>query len=110
MNRARQTEAMLKALAEPQRVAILRLVRSRELKAGEIASHFRTTRSGISQHLRVLTTAGILSQRRQGTCRLYQLRLEAYGQLKAFLDGFWEQSLARLKSEAEMESKRKRDR
>src|SRR5882757_6842728 len=105
----RQAQSMLKALAEPRRVAILRLVRRRELKAGEIASHFRTTRSGISQHLRVLTDAGLLSERRQGTCRLYRLRADGFGQLRAFLDDFWEKSLRRLKNEAEMET-RKRDR
>lgn len=105
-NSPRQAQSMLRALAEPRRVAILRLVGSRELRAGEISSHFRTTRSGISQHLRVLTNAGLLCERRQGTRRLYRIRDEAFRQLKAFLDTFWDESLARLKSEAEMEARR----
>jgi DNA-binding transcriptional ArsR family regulator len=105
-----QAQSMLRALAEPRRVAILRLVGSGELRAGEISSHFRTTRSGISQHLRVLTDAGLLCERRQGTRRLYRIRDEAFSQLKAFLDSFWNESLARLKSEAEMEARRQRAR
>jgi DNA-binding transcriptional ArsR family regulator len=106
----RQAQSMLSALAEPRRVAILRLVGARELRAGEISKHFRTTRSGISQHLRVLANAGLLCERRQGTSRLYRIRDEAFSQLKDFLDSFWDQSLARLKSEAEMEARRQRGR
>ena len=101
---------ILKALAEPRRVAILTLVRSHELRAGEIARHFRSTRPGISQHLRVLTNAGLLSERRQGTSRLYSLRREGFGELRAFLDSFWEESLSRLKREVESESRKERGR
>ena len=62
---------MLKALAEPQRVAILRLVHEQEMPAGEIAGHFHSTRQAVSQHLRLLTDAGLLELRRDGTKRLY---------------------------------------
>jgi len=96
-----QTRSVLRALAEPRRVAILSLIRKRELRAGQIAENFKTTRSAISQHLRVLTKAGLLSERRRGTSRLYRLRAEGFSQLRALLDTFWEDGLARLKSEAE---------
>ena len=96
---------MLRALAEPQRLTILRLVRSGELRAGDIARHFRTTRSGVSQHLRILTDAGLLSQRRHGTSRLYRIREEGFAQLSAFLNTFWESRLARLKTVAEEDAK-----
>jgi DNA-binding transcriptional ArsR family regulator len=96
-----QTRSVLRALAEPRRVAILSLIRRRELRAGQIAENFKTTRSAISQHLRVLTKAGLLSERRRGTSRLYRLRSEGFAQLRALLDTFWEDGLARLKSEAE---------
>jgi DNA-binding transcriptional ArsR family regulator len=99
---------MLRAIAEPQRLTILRLVRSRELRAGDIARHFRTTRSGISQHLRVLTDAGLLSQRRQGTSRLYRIRNEGFAQLRDFLDTFWDDRLAQLKAAVEEDAKKKR--
>jgi DNA-binding HxlR family transcriptional regulator len=55
MSALKQTQAALRAIAEPRRMSILKLVRTRELRAGEIARHFRTTGSAISQHLRVLT-------------------------------------------------------
>src|SRR6202041_2809404 len=109
MKSSRQMHVILKALAEPRRIAILTLVRSQhELRAGEIARHFRSTRSGISQHLRVLANAGLLSERRQGTSRLYSLRREGFGELRAFLDSFWEESLSRLKREVENEARRER--
>lgn len=100
-------ERALKALAEPQRLTILSLVRSRELRAGDIARHFRTTRSSISQHLRVLSDAGLLSERRQGTTRLYRLRREGFAELRAFLDSFWEDRLARLKTAAEEDARKR---
>jgi DNA-binding transcriptional ArsR family regulator len=65
MSALKQTQAALRAIAEPRRMSILKLVRTRELRAGEIARHFRTTRSAISQHLPVLTRAGLLHERRQ---------------------------------------------
>jgi DNA-binding transcriptional ArsR family regulator len=98
---------MLRALAEPQRLMILRLVRSRELRAGDIARHFKTTRSGISQHLRVLTDAGLLSQRRHGTSRLYRVRREGFAQLRDFLDTFWQDRLGNLKTAAEEIAKKR---
>ena len=98
---ASQTASMLRALAEPRRVAILRLIRRREMPAGQIAENFNTTRSAISQHLRILIKAGLLAERRRGTSRLYRLRLEGFAELRSMLDTFWEDALARLKSEAE---------
>ena len=107
MKNSRQVHRVLKAIAEPRRLAILTLVRSRhELRAGDIAKQFRTTRPGISQHLRVLTGAGLLCERRQGTSRLYSLRREGFGELRAFLDTFWQESLSRLKREVEKEARR----
>jgi DNA-binding transcriptional ArsR family regulator len=105
MKTSGQTRSVLRALAEPRRVAILSLIRRRELRAGQIADNFDTTRSAISQHLRVLTKAGLLSERRHGTSRLYRLRAEGFSQLRALLDTFWEDGLARLKSEAEKDAR-----
>jgi len=101
---------MLRALAEPRRMAILKMIRKRELRAGQIADNFNTTRPAISQHLRVLTEAGLLSQRRRGTSRLYRLRLEGFAKLRSMLDTFWEDALARLKKEAEKQVRRDRRR
>jgi DNA-binding transcriptional ArsR family regulator len=103
-------QAMLRALAEPRRVAILQLVKGRELPSGEIASHFQTTRPAISQHLRVLARAGLLSERRDGTRRLYRIRPEGFEQLRAFLETFWDERLSTLKAVAESEARRGRGR
>jgi len=98
-------QAVLKALAEPRRVAILKLVVGRELPAGEIARRFKTSRPAISQHLRVLTAAGLLVQRRAGTLRLYRARPETMAELRAYLDGFWAEGLTALKREVEAEAR-----
>ncbi len=100
---------VFKALGEPQRIAILRLVHRGELPAGEIASHFKTTRQAISQHLRLLTDAGLLEQRREGTKRLYRVREAAFGDLRTYLDTFWGQGLAALKRRVEGEKGKRRD-
>jgi DNA-binding transcriptional ArsR family regulator len=92
---------MMKALGDPQRIAILRLVHSAELPAGEIANHFRTSRQAVSQSLKVLANAGLIELRQQGTRRLYRIRPEAFADIRSFLDAFWDDRLNRLKSEIE---------
>jgi DNA-binding transcriptional ArsR family regulator len=101
---------VLRAIAEPKRLAILKLVRARELAAGEIASRFHTTRPAISQHLRVLANAGLLSERREGTRRLYKLRPDVFADLRLFFEEFWDDTLADLKREAEREARIRRGR
>ena len=96
-------EAALKAIAAPRRRQILTLVRDGELSAGEIAGHFDVTRPAVSQHLNVLKEAGLVSERRNGTRRLYRARPEGLAQLKAFLEEFWDERLDALKAEAERE-------
>jgi DNA-binding transcriptional ArsR family regulator len=87
------TDEALKAIAEPRRRAILRLVADDELAAGEIAAAFDVTRTAISQHLSVLKNAGLLTERREGTRRLYRARPEGLDGLREFLDGMWAASL-----------------
>lgn len=96
-----KVQEILRALAEPQRVAIVKLVHERELPAGEIAEHFQTTRQTTSQHLRLLTNAGLLTLRREGTKRLYRVNREAFGELRTFVDIFWNDSLLSLKRQVE---------
>ena len=83
------------------------LVRDGELSAGEIASHFEISRPAVSQHLTVLREAGLVDERRNGTRRLYRARPEGLGELKAFLEGFWDERLEALKREAEREERQK---
>jgi DNA-binding transcriptional ArsR family regulator len=94
-------DAALQAIAEPRRRAILQLVSSQELPAGAIASHFAITRPAISQHLRVLEDAGLVTVRREGTRRLYRARPEGLDELRAFFEQLWDDSLARLKDAIE---------
>jgi DNA-binding transcriptional ArsR family regulator len=103
-------EGALKAIAEPRRRQILTLVRDEELSAGEIAGHFDVTRPAVSQHLNVLKEAGLVSERRNGTKRLYRARPEGLDGLKLFLEQFWDDRLVALKREAEREERSKRER
>ena len=102
------TDAVLRALAEPQRRRILTLVRDHELPAGEIADHFDITPQAVSQHLRVLRDAGLLHERRDGTRRLYVIRPEAIEPLRAYLEDLWPTSLQRLKRAVETDKARPR--
>ena len=103
-------EAALKAIAGPRRLQILTLVRDGELSAGEIAAHFDVTRPAVSQHLNILKEAGLVSERRNGTRRLYRARPEGLADLKEFLTEFWDVRLDALKREVEKEEKRKHGR
>ena len=86
-------DEVLRALAEPRRRAILRLVAHDELAAGEIAAAFDVTRPAISQHLTVLKAAGLVTERRDGTRRLYRARPEGLAELRELLDELWASSL-----------------
>jgi DNA-binding transcriptional ArsR family regulator len=98
----------IQAMAEPTRLGILKMVRHREIPAGEIAGKFKgITRPAVSQHLRVLKDAGLVTERREGTRRLYSLRPEGFGPLKALLEDFWDSKLERLKAAAEKQEMRK---
>ena len=93
----------LRAIAEPRRRAILRLVARDELAAGEIAAAFDITRTAVSQHLTVLKNAGLPSERRDGTRRLCRARHEGLAGLREFLDDMWSGALGTARSIAEQE-------
>jgi DNA-binding transcriptional ArsR family regulator len=99
-------DVVLRALADPRRRRILRLVRDGEQPAGAIAGQFDITPQAVSQHLRVLKDAGLLVERREGTRRLYALRPEALTSLREFVDELWPASLARLKRVVESDKQR----
>jgi DNA-binding transcriptional ArsR family regulator len=101
-------EAALRAIAEPRRRRILQLVSDDELSAGEIASHFDVSRPAISQHLTVLKGAGLVTERREGTRRLYLVRNEGLDEIREFLDEFWSDGLERLKAAAEQSERNHR--
>jgi len=91
----------LKAISNPRRREILRLVWDRELSAGQIAARFDVSWPAVSQNLNVLRRAGLLSERREGARRLYRTHREALGPLEVVLRDMWEQDLDRLKDVVE---------
>jgi DNA-binding transcriptional ArsR family regulator len=99
----RATDEALKAIAAPRRRAILRLVAGDELAAGEIAAAFDVSRTAVSQHLTVLKNAGLLSERRDGTRRLYRARAEGLDGLRHFLDNMWASCLDKARRLVEAE-------
>ena len=103
-------DAVLRALADPHRRQILRLVQHAELPAGQIAANFDLSQQAVSQHLTVLKRAGLLDERREGTRRLYVMRSESLEPLRSLLDEFWPDSLARLKQSVERAHPRTRRR
>jgi DNA-binding transcriptional ArsR family regulator len=101
------TDAVLRALADPQRRRILRLVGNNELAAGQIATHFEVTQQAVSHHLQVLQKAGILHERRNGTRRLYAFDPEALSPVRAVLVEFWPTALDRLKQVVERDQRKR---
>jgi len=97
---------VFEAIAQPKRREILRLLADGERSAGEVASRFAVTQPAISQHLTVLKKAGLISERRDGTRRLYSVRPEGLADLHSFLADVMPAALARLKRAAEAEERR----
>jgi DNA-binding transcriptional ArsR family regulator len=97
------TDAVLRALAEPHRQAMLRLVRDEPRSVGEIAAQFEISQQAVSQHLQVLKDAGLVAVRKEGQRRLYVVRPEGLEKLEAFLAELWPAGLERLKDAVESE-------
>ena len=97
---------VFEAIAQPTRREILRLLAGGERSAGDVASRFDVTQPAISQHLKVLKETGLVSERREGTRRLYSVRPEGLADLHAFLADVLPTGLERLKKAAEAEQRR----
>ena len=87
----------LTALGDPTRRAIFEQLADRPRAVGELARELPVSRPAVSQHLRVLKDAGLVIDRPAGTRRIYQLDLDGVGALRAYLDQFWNRSLAAFK-------------
>jgi DNA-binding transcriptional ArsR family regulator len=103
-------DSALRALAEPTRREILRLVRDRERTSGEIAAHFDVTRPAVSQHLRALEEAKLVTVRRDGTRRWYRARPEGLREVHRWIESMWRDGLHDLKRAAEREERAGRNR
>ncbi len=96
-------QAVLDAISSPRRRAILRLVWDVERPAGEIASRSDVSWPAVSQNLRVLREAGLVTERREGTRRFYRADPEALGSLQAVLREMWEGDLDAIGAAMERE-------
>ena len=91
----------LTALGDPTRRAIFEQLRAGPLSVGELADSFPVSRPAVSQHLRVLREAGLVSDRKDGTRRLYRIAPQGVAELRSYLDGFWDEVLAEFKDKVE---------
>jgi DNA-binding transcriptional ArsR family regulator len=96
------------ALGDATRRAIFERLRRGPMAVGEIAHGLPVSRPAVSQHLRVLKDAGLVTERRDGTRRLYRLDPRGVGQLRAYFDEFWTVALENFKAAAESNERRKR--
>ena len=92
------------ALGDPTRRAIFELLSAGPHAVGEIAEQLPVSRPAVSQHLKVLKQAGLVTDRAEGTRRLYQLNPQGIQDLRAYFDQFWNQALAAFKRAVEKEN------
>jgi DNA-binding transcriptional ArsR family regulator len=93
--------ASLVALADPTRRAVFERLRGRPASVGQIAEGLPVSRPAVSQHLRVLKAAGLVRVESDGARRLYQADPGGLGELRTWLDRFWDESLNAFKAEVE---------
>jgi DNA-binding transcriptional ArsR family regulator len=83
---------------------VLEQLRSGPLAVGEIARNLPVSRPAVSQHLKVLKEAGLVIDHAEGTRRVYQIDPHGLGQIRRWLDQFWDEALDAFKAEAERKS------
>jgi DNA-binding transcriptional ArsR family regulator len=98
-------ETALAALADPTRRQVFERLRSGPQAVGALARGMPVTRPAVSQHLRVLKEAGLVTDRPEGTRRVYHIDPHGLGALRAWLDQFWDQALAAFQAEVEVGTK-----
>ena len=91
----------LDALGDPTRRQIFELLRSGPRSVGDLAGDLPVSRPAVSQHLRVLEDARLVTHRKNGTRHLYELDSAGIAALRDWVDGFWDEALARFKATAE---------
>jgi DNA-binding transcriptional ArsR family regulator len=98
---------VLQALGDPTRRAVLEELRRGPRAVGELARRLPVSRPAVSQHLRVLKEAGLVTERQNGTRRLYRVNPDGLADLREYLDEFWTEALESFKAAAEAESEEK---
>ena len=101
MNAYANADDVLDTLGDPTRRAVLELLRGGERPVGELAAVLPVSRPAVSQHLRILRGAGLVSERRDGTRRLYRVDPNGLAALRTYLETYWIDVLAAFKDAAE---------
>ena len=101
-------EEAMNALGDPTRRAIFERPAAGPKPVGELAEELPVSRPAVSQHLRVLRDAGLVSERPSGTRRIYRVDPNGVGALRAYFEGFWDRALADFKAEAERTERSKK--
>src|SRR5579862_679459 len=97
-------QTALAALADPTRRQVFERIHRAPASVGEIAAELPVSRPAVSQHLKALKLAGLVADRPEGTRRVYHIDPDGLGELRRWLDQFWDQALASFKREAERSS------
>lgn len=100
-------EQALDALGDPTRRAIFKRLRSGARAVGDIADGMDVSRPAVSQHLKILKTARLVTDRAEGTRRLYAVDPRGVEALRDWLDGFWDEALMAFKAAAEREARKR---
>ena len=102
-------DTALAALADPTRRRVFERLKSGPQAVGAIARGMPVSRPAVSQHLKVLKEAGLVTDRPEGTRRVYYIDPHGLGALRGWLDQFWDQTLAAFQAEVETASSKERD-
>jgi DNA-binding transcriptional ArsR family regulator len=94
------------ALGDPTRRAIFERLRGGPSSVGELASALPVSRPAVSQHLRVLKEAGLVTERKNGTRRIYRIEPVGLAELREYIESFWDDALAAFAAAAEAESRK----
>ena len=100
-------EIAIQALGDPTRRTVFERLRRGPRSVGELARHVPVSRPAVSQHLRVLKEAGLVTERREGTKRIYAVDPSGVGELREYFDAFWDDALVQFKKAAERERRKK---
>ena len=95
----------LTALSDPTRRRVFERLKPGGRAVGEIAKGLPVSRPAVSQHLKVLKEAGLVRETRDGTRRIYEIDPKGLGQLRRWLDQFWDTALDAFRAEVEKDGK-----
>jgi DNA-binding transcriptional ArsR family regulator len=101
-------DRILDALGDPTRRTVFKRLRAGARSVGEIAEGMDVTRPAVSQHLAVLKAARLVTDRAEGTRRLYAVDQRGIAAVRDWFDGFWDKTLAAFKVAAEREATKER--